>query len=139
MTSNRQANGTRRGAFVAATVGLLALGAIGGAQALEETASERDALKACEKSFCQIVVKKEAAGGDFACKLSKTWNKAKIQEGIEKKRLTWTFGNASCSIEVGLKRSDIVDAVSKPTHVVEFQPQTVKCQIEREKDVTVSR
>jgi hypothetical protein len=104
------------------------------AQGLVEGASERDALKACEKKICEIVVKKEASGPDFACTLTKTWNKSKIQEGIEKKRLTWGFGNARCVIDVAMKRSDILEAMSKPAHTIELAPQTVKCQVEREKD-----
>lgn len=104
------------------------------ATTLEETASERETLKACERRICEIVIKKEAAGDDFACSLTKTWNKAKIQEGIEKRRLTWGFGSARCTIDVGMKRADILAAMSKPAHTIELQPQTVKCQVEREKD-----
>lgn len=102
--------------------------------ALEETDKEREALKACEKQICEIFVKKEASGSDFACRLTKTWNKAKIQEGIEKKKLTWGFGSAQCVAEVAVKRSQIVEAMSKPSHTIELEPQTVKCQVEREKD-----
>lgn len=105
-----------------------------GAAAIEETASERDALKACEKQICEIITRKEASGADFACKLTKTWNKSKIQEGIEKKKLSWGFGNAQCIVEVSVKRSEIVEAMSKPAHTIELPAQTVKCQVEREKD-----
>ena len=120
-----------------ARIGTAALGLgvwAGGAVALEETANERDALKACEKQICEIISKKEASGADFACKLTKTWNKSKIQEGIEKKKLSWGFGNAQCVVEVAVKRSEIVAAMSKPTHTIELPAQTVKCQVEREKD-----
>ncbi len=106
------------------------------AHALEETPSEREQLKACEKKICEIFVGKQPTGADFACTLSKTWNKSKIQEGIEKKRLTWGFGNARCAVDVAVKRSDIVEAMSKPTHSVELAAQTVKCQVEREKETT---
>ncbi len=110
--------------------------ATGPAAALEETANEKDELKACEKRVCEIIVKKEATGADLACKLSKTWNKDKIQEGIEKKRLSWSFGNARCAIDVGMKREDIVAAMTKPEHAITMEPQTAKCQVEREKEVT---
>jgi hypothetical protein len=33
-----------------------------------------------------------------------------------------------------MKRTDILAAMSQPAHTIEFQPQTVKCQVEREKD-----
>lgn len=110
--------------------------ACGPAAALEETATEKDELKACEKRICDIIVKKEPTGADLACKLSKTWNKAKIQEGIEKKRLSWSFGNARCAVDVGMKREDIVAAMTKPEYAMTMEPQTVKCEVEREKEVT---
>ena len=119
---------------VACGVALAAGAGFANAQALAETVSERDALKACEKKICEIVVKKEAGGGDFACTLTKTWAKDKIKEGIEKKRLSWSLGNARCVIDVGMKRADILEAMSKPTHTIELAPQTVKCQVEWEKD-----
>lgn len=102
--------------------------------ALEETDKERDQLKACEKQICEIFVKKEASGADYACRLTKTWNKAKIQEGVEKKKLSWGFGSAQCVAEIGVKRAQILEAMSKPSHTIELEPQTVKCQVEREKD-----
>ncbi len=119
---------------MACGIAMIAGAGCANAQALEETVSERDALKACEKKICEIVVKKEASGADFACTLTKTWAKDKIKDGIEKKRLSWSLGNARCVIDVGVKRSDILEAMSKPTHTIEFAPQTVKCQVEREKD-----
>ena len=137
--ANRGAGaGQRPGLGIAATAVLavstvLAAGAV---LALDEPANEREALKACEKKMCEIVVKKEATGADFACTLSKTWNRSKIQEGIEKKRLTWGFGDARCTIDVSAKRETILAAVSKAEHSVEFAPQTVKCQVERDKEVT---
>jgi|LNFM01.1.fsa_nt_gb hypothetical protein len=131
-----KANIQSRTGLIAAACGVALLaGASGaGAQALEETASERDVLKACEKKICEIVVKKDASGPDFACTLTKTWAKDKIKEGIEKKRLSWSLGNARCVIDVGMKRADILEAISKPTHTIDLPPQTVKCQVEREKD-----
>lgn len=138
-TALRRGRVAARLGFGAATLvvgaSLLAFGS-GMAVALDEPGSERDALKACEKQFCEIVMKKEATGADFACKLSKTWTKTKIQDGIEKKKLTWGFGDARCAIDVAVKRDDILAAVSKPEHALEFAPQTVKCQVEREKEVT---
>ncbi len=109
-------------------------GIAGPALAQQDSAKEREALKACERQICEIVVKKDAAGSDFACSLSKTWSKSTIQGGIEKKRITWGFGDARCVVDVGIKRTAILEAMSKPTHTIELQPQTVKCQVEREKD-----
>lgn len=132
MRLTRLRSSARLGSWIVAISTLAAVPAA----ALEETTSEKDELKACEKRICEIIVKKDTSGPDLACKLSKTWNKAKIQEGIEKKRLTWSFGNARCAIDVGMKRDDILAAISKPEHTITLDPQTVKCQVEREKEVT---
>ena len=121
----------------AAAVGVGGLGSSGAALALDEGANEKDVLKACERQFCEIAAKKDAAGADLSCTLTKTWSKTKIVEGIEKKKLAWGFGDARCSIDVKAKRAGLVEAVSKPgDQSFEFEPHTIKCQIEREKEVT---
>ena len=110
--------------------------AAGPVLALDEAANEKEQLKACEKQLCEIVSKKSASGPDLACTLTKTWSKTTIKEGVERKKLSWGFGDARCVIEVAAKRQAVLDAVSKPEHSLEFTPHTIKCQIEREKEVT---
>lgn len=119
--------------------GSLWLGVLVGAQAaaaFEEGANEYEKLKACEKQLCTILVKKETAGQVFACGLSKTWTKDKIKEGVEKKKLTWSLGDARCSLDLAMPRANLVDAVSKPSYTLAFPEHTVKCEVEREKEVT---
>jgi hypothetical protein len=94
--------------------------------------AERDKLKACEKSICSILTKKEAAGGDLACGLSKTWTKEQIKSGIEKKKISWSLGDAQCKLDVKLGRAAIIDAVTKADQVLDFGPHTVKCLVDRE-------
>lgn len=105
-------------------------------QALERPANEREVLKACERRLCEIVVKKETAGDDLVCPLSKTWLGNKIKDDAEKRRLTWTFGDARCSVDLSAKRDVILGAVTKPEHALEFSPHQVKCEVEREAEVT---
>jgi hypothetical protein len=102
------------------------------ASALEPDPQEREKLKACEKSICTMLTKKEAAGADLSCNLSKTWTKDQIKAGIEKKKVTWSLGDAQCSIDVKLTRAAIIDAVSKPEQTLDFGPHTVKCVVDRE-------
>jgi hypothetical protein len=104
--------------------------------ALEEVANEKEKLKDCEKRICTMIVKKEAAGGDLSCALSKTWAKDKIKEGIEKKKVSWSLGDARCSVDLAVPRATILDAVSKPAHTLEFAKHTIKCEVEREKEIT---
>lgn len=108
----------------------------GAAFALDEPANEKDALKACEKRVCEMVVKKEAAGDDLSCALQKTWAKDKIKEGIEKKKISWGFGDARCAVEVKVPRANIHSALTKSEHSLELEAHTVKCQVEREAEVT---
>lgn len=104
------------------------------ASALTPDAGETDRLKACEKSFCEAVVKK-GAGADLACGLSKTWMKSFIKEGVEKKKLSWSYGDARCTLDVKLGRATVVDALSKPEHVLDFGQNVVKCVIENDKEM----
>ena len=104
--------------------------------ALEQPANEKDALKACEQRLCEIVVNKQASGDDLSCPLSKTWLGEKIKDGIEKRRMSWNFGDARCSVELTAKRDVILGAVTKPEHALELSEHTVKCEIEREKEIT---
>jgi hypothetical protein len=121
----------RQVALVSVAAGVL-LGQVSSVQALQPDPAERDKLKACEKSICTMATKKEAAGADLACSLSKTWTKDQIKSGIEKKKVTWSLGDAQCSLDVKLPRAGIIDAVSKPDHVLEFGAHTVKCVVDRE-------
>jgi hypothetical protein len=105
-----------------------------GAWALEEDKAEKEKLEACEKDLCAILVKREA-GADLQCALQKTWAGAKIKEGVEQKKLSWGFGDVRCSIDVVAKRQDMIDALTKKEYEYKFPAQSVRCDIEREKEV----
>lgn len=108
----------------------------GTAQALEEAKDEKDRLKACEASLCQLVKKKAPAGGDFACSLQKTWVKDKIAEGAAASNVSWTFGDARCKLEVKLPRGDAIAALGAGTQTLQFPEHVVQCEIEQDKVVT---
>ena len=106
------------------------------AQAFEQPAGEKDALRACEKRLCDIVVNKQAAGDDLSCPISKTWLAEKIKDGVSKRRLSWAFGDARCTVELAAKRDSIIGAITKPEHSLELDTHQVKCEVERESEVT---
>lgn len=106
----------------------------GSASALEEDKGEKDKLEACEKDLCAILVKREA-GVDLQCALQKTWAGSKIKEGVEQKKLKWGFGDVRCAMDVVAKRQDMIDALTKPDYEYKFPAHTVRCDIEREKEV----
>lgn len=118
-----------------AAVATLAL-ALAGAHALEEGKGEKEALKACEKSLCEIVSKKGPDSGDLSCGLSKTWQKSELKEGSSAGKLTWGFGDARCTVDLKLARASIVSAVKDPKATLEFPEHTVTCIIEGEGEPT---
>ena len=126
------------GFAAAVLMGCAAIAVLGWApaQAFEQPANEKEVLKACEQRLCEIIVEKQAAGEDLVCPLAKTWAQSKIKDGIEKRRLSWAFGDARCSVDLSAKRDVILGAVTKPEHALELPPHVVKCEIERDKEVT---
>ncbi|MGE0697740.1 MAG: hypothetical protein AB7O57_01460 [Hyphomicrobiaceae bacterium] len=116
--------------------GSFLLVSLGAAQALEEAKGEKEALKACEKSLCELVTKKGPDTGDFTCGLSKTWPKAELKEGSSAGKLSWGFGDARCTVDLKLARATIVSAVKDPKATLQFPDHTVKCVIEGEKEPT---
>lgn len=128
----------RGGAIGLAVAGMgVAVGlGVAAAVALDEVKGEHEALKACEKSLCELVTKKEPSAGDFACALSKTWAKKQLAEGSAAGKMSWGFGDARCSVDLKLARSAIIAAVKDQKATLEFPDQTVKCIIEGEKEPT---
>jgi hypothetical protein len=112
---------------------VLALGC-GSALALEEDKGEKDRLAACERDLCGILVKKEA-GGDLQCALQKTWAGKAIKEGVEQKKLTWGFGDVRCNLDLKVSRQEMIDALTKPEYEFKLGSNTVRCEVEREKEV----
>ncbi|MFM9940029.1 MAG: hypothetical protein ACKVP7_11095 [Hyphomicrobiaceae bacterium] len=108
----------------------------GSAFALEEGKDEKDKLKACEASLCQLVKKKAPASGDFTCALQKTWAKEKIVEGAQASSVSWSFGDARCTINIKLPNADAIAALGAGTQTLLFPEHVVKCEIERDKEIT---
>jgi len=106
------------------------------AAALEVPADEKEKLKTCEKNLCQMILTKSSDGDDLTCQLSKTWASEKISEGAEQKSISWDFGDARCGLDLSLARANVIDSLTKPEHTLEVPEQTVKCEIEREGEIT---
>lgn len=122
--------GGRVGLVVATLLAGLALSG-GGALALTPDKDEKDKLKACERKLCDIVLSKSDKGGDYACTLGKTWSQSAIETGAKKSSVSWTFGDARCSVDVGLSRAVIVSAMAKPGFTIEAPEQRITCEVER--------
>ncbi len=114
--------------------GCFALAAALPARALEEPPGEMPALKACEKRLCAMVLGKEPVGSDLACDVQKTWAKSSL-EGGKSKGVSWSFGDARCSVDLRLERKDIVAALTKPKHTVRVPAHEVNCILERDGEI----
>jgi hypothetical protein len=112
---------------------ILALGC-GSALALEEDKGEKERLAACERDLCTILVKKEA-GSDLSCALQKTWAGKIIKDGVAQKKLTWGFGDVRCSLDLTVKRQEMIDALTKPEYEFKLGTHTIRCDVERENEV----
>lgn len=129
-----------RGMRTVSLVGLSALVAVAmvsNALALDEAKGEKEALKACEKSLCDLVTKKAPDSGDLTCALTKTWPKEELKEGSAAGKISWGFGAAQCALDLKLARATIVSAMKDPKATLQFPDHAVKCTIEGEKEPTV--
>lgn len=104
--------------------------------ALDKPADEKAKLKACEKDLCSIILKKQAKGSDLACSIGRTWEKSKIVNGVKQKQISWTFGDAQCSVDVKMPRAGIIDALTKPSYDLQLAKHTIACKVEREEGVS---
>lgn len=101
------------------------------AVALEELKGEVDAIKACDKRLCSMVMEKKAKGDDLTCSLTKTWAKATIKEA-ENAKLTWGYGDARCTVDINLKRALILDALSGEKSSLRIPAHTANCIVEQD-------
>lgn len=124
----------RAAGWIVAAAGLML--SAGPTFALDEKTDEKENLKACEERLCSIILKKEAKGDDLKCNIGKTWAKSKIKDGIEKKKVTWTFGDARCGVDLGVSRESMVNVLTKPDGTLEIPKHTIKCEVERESELT---
>ena len=105
------------------------------AVALEVPADEKAKLKACEKQICTIILKKKTSGSDLSCDIGRTWQKSKIVKGVKEKNISWTFGDARCTVKVSMRRQGIIDALTKPAYDLQLTKHKVRCEVERTDEV----
>jgi hypothetical protein len=110
----------------------LAVAAASPVRALEEQKGEAQAIEACDRRLCGILLQKSPAGEDLKCALTKTWARSTLKEG-DQPSLTWGFGDARCTITLQISRASIVAAVtSSKTHKFWVPPHTANCVVEED-------
>lgn len=97
----------------------------------QETA-EKEARKACKVDICKALHAKDASG-DIACHVIKSWRKEQLVKLVGKLKVTWPYDGAQCSMQLSVKRDDLVRAMTEPKVEIEFQKHTVTCTIASEK------
>jgi hypothetical protein len=102
----------------------------GGAAAGETPDPEMAAIKACERRICTMALTRKPDGDDLACAMTKTWAKETLKGG-ESKSVKWGFGDARCSVTLGIARDDIVKALTAKEHTVAIPAHKVNCTVDR--------
>lgn len=120
----------------AVVVALVTLVWLPPALALEERKDEKDKLKSCERSLCQLVTRKAPVTGNLTCGLSKTWSRDKIKQGSAGGKIGWTFGDARCSVDLSLPRATVVAALKETEYTLQFPEHWVSCEVERDGSIT---
>ena len=109
---------------------MLAVAAAAPLRALEEQKGEAQAIEACDRRLCSILLDRNPSGEDLKCALSKTWARSTLKEG-DQPSLTWGFGDARCSITLQITRASIISAItSRKTHKFWVPPHTANCVVE---------
>ncbi len=126
----------RRSFWGISAVAVAFVATAGASLALDEGKDEKDRLKACEASLCQLVAKKGGTTGDFTCSLQKTWAKDKIVEGARASQVSWSFGDARCKVDLKLPQAEVLAALGPGQQTLQFPEHTINCEIERDKEIT---
>jgi hypothetical protein len=102
------------------------------ANALEEQPGEAKAIKACDERLCRILLRRDPAGEDLKCRLTKTWARSTIQEA-DQRELKWGFGDARCSVDINISRAAIVEALNGGKESKFWvPPHTADCIVEQD-------
>lgn len=106
---------------------------VGGMTAMTATtaaqADEAAVLKACEISLCKMISTKQAEGDNIKCDVTKTWGSKEISEGDIGKNLSWSWGDAKCSVNVELNRKSMATALTADKGNTSMAATPVTCLI----------
>jgi hypothetical protein len=117
-------------AAAGATVLAIAFWSVSPALALDEGATEKQAIDACEKKLCTMLLKKEPTGDDLKCQLTKTWTQSTIKEA-DNQSIQWGHGDARCSVDLNVTRAAVVSAMTSGSFTYEVPMHTANCVVEQ--------
>jgi hypothetical protein len=88
------------------------------------------ARQGCKTAICDAARKKDAEGGNIACKVLKTWPAVDLKEKILKGKLDWPWGNAQCEASFSVSRDVIIAAMVQPKFEAKVGKHHIECHLE---------
>lgn len=110
----------------------LATGIFSAAGVAQAEPSEAERLKQCDRDMCGVVQTKNADGKPVTCDLGKGWTKDEIVKALSKSKISWSYGDAKCSIKIELERALLTSGLGAGKNTVKIPSQTVNCEIQNE-------
>jgi hypothetical protein len=98
----------------------------------EEEKKEQEIRKACKLKLCDIVLNRRADGPDVTCHVVKTWHKERLDEVMQKGKLSWPWGLARCNSDIRIERAMLLSSLAGPRHEAEIGKHHARCEVERE-------
>ena len=105
------------------------------ARALDEQAGEKQAIDACEKRLCTMLLTKSPKGDDLTCQLTKTWGKSTIKDA-DSASVKWGYGDARCTVDLNVTRAAIVSAMTSEKFTYNVPAHTANCIVEQDGQVS---
>lgn len=94
--------------------------------------SEADRLQQCDRDLCGIVQTKSADGQPLKCDIGKNWTKEEIAKAISKAKISWSYGDAKCSLKIELERAVLMPGLAPGKNTVKVPSQAVNCEVANE-------
>jgi hypothetical protein len=121
--------------FLTATAGravlLLAVALSMAAPALAGDGADDEPLKQCARDLCQTIGEPPKDSGELACNLSKTWKGEEINKAAAQKKLSWTYGDPTCNLDLKVERAILVAAAGSDTYTLKVPSHKVSCEVEQ--------
>jgi hypothetical protein len=92
-------------------------------------AKEKEDRKACKIEICKAFAA-PSEGAPIACVVTKTWLAAEIQAGFLSAKLSWPWGHAQCTANIGLDRVAIKEAALKPSATIKLKKHNISCKLD---------
>jgi hypothetical protein len=100
----------------------------------EEEKMEREGRRKCAVALCSTLHNGRPAEGQVSCNVRKTWRKETLIKILSRGKVSWPWGDARCGSEIRVDRAMLVKAMQEPQYEAQFEPYTVRCEIDGGKE-----